>query len=93
MNIPESEEQISTEEAARLLFTSHTYLERMLDANQIPSVHGTQGDQRGVRKVDVIGYKDELRIRQQAALNTLVKTSEAMRLYDVKSTAPRAPKL
>ena len=89
----ESEEQVSMDEAARLLFTSRTYFERLLDANQIPSVHGTQGGQRGVRKVDVLRYKDDLRIRQQAALNMLVKTSEAMRLYDIKSIAPREPEL
>jgi excisionase family DNA binding protein len=88
----EDEQQISTEEAARLLFASHSYLVRLLDTNQIPAIHVTQEGRRRVRKVDVLCYKDELRTRQQAALNIMVKTSEAMRLYDIKSIAPRAPK-
>jgi hypothetical protein len=84
---PGDEDRITIEEAARLLFvTRRRALELLAPGRQAATDDAPESP--AVRRVDVLRCRDELRTRQQAALAELVRTSEALRLYDAKPGTP-----
>jgi excisionase family DNA binding protein len=84
--------ELTTEEAAKLLFVSRPYLVKLLDTNIIPLAQVTVGGQRRVRKEDVLRYKALLRFRQENAMRELAKATDELAPYEVPPTKARGRK-
>lgn len=84
--------ELTTEEAAKLLFVSRPYMVKLLDTQLIPLAHRTVGGQRRVRKVDVLRYKALLRSRQENALGELAQATDELSLYERQPATPRSRK-
>jgi excisionase family DNA binding protein len=91
-NSAEDDTELTTEEAAQLLFVSRPYMVKLLDTHVIPLAHRTVGGQRRVRKVDVLRYKALLRSRQEIAMGKLAKANDTLSLYEGQPAITRTRK-
>lgn len=87
----EDDAEISTEEAASLLFVSRPYVVKLLDSGKIPLAQKTVGGQRRVKKAEVLKYKAAMKDRQTRALDEMVAASEELDLYAADPTPPVKP--
>lgn len=73
-------EELTTQMAAKLLNVRHSYLLRVLDAGELPSL--AVGAERRVRVGDLLRYKQDRDERRREALQRLAQLSEELGLYD-----------
>lgn len=77
--------QLTTQEAADLLNVSRTYLVRLLDRGDIPSVK--VGRHRRVTFGDLMAYKKSQMDKRKEALTNLIQESEELGLYERPKTS------
>lgn len=78
----EDGDELTSEEAARLLRVSRTHLNTLLDAGKLGAVRRTEGGHRRVAKAAVLAYKAESQQRQAQGLAAMAEASHRLGLYD-----------
>jgi len=77
---PEDDEEITSEEAAKLLRVSRTHLNTLMDRGLLAGSR-TAGGHRRVSKASLEAYKSEARKKQLHGLRQMVSASNEMGLY------------
>lgn len=75
-------DDLSYEEVAALLHVSHAYLKKLIAEGKLGDISGTSTGQGRIKRTAVLGYKDEMRVRQKEGLNTMTEASVRAGLYD-----------
>ena len=95
---PDESDELTSEEAAKLLYVSRTRLNTLVDTGRLGEVPRTAGRHRRISKATVLQYKADSKKRQEKGLKAMIKASERLGLYDEEfaSTAnipvrPRTP--
>jgi excisionase family DNA binding protein len=68
------EEVISTSDAAKLLFVSHPHVVKLVEEGKLP-LHHLTGQNRFLRKVDVLAYRAKKSLEARAFLETQTEDS------------------
>ncbi|MFM0179043.1 excisionase family DNA-binding protein [Paraburkholderia aspalathi] len=80
---PKSEdEELTSEEAARLLHVSRTHLNTLVDEGKLGVVRHTQSGHRRIQRTAVLAHKEKIKTMQKKGLDRTVDASERMGLYD-----------
>ncbi|WP_207000781.1 excisionase family DNA-binding protein [Trinickia mobilis] len=64
-----TDEIISTSEAAKLLFVSHPHVLKLIEEGKLP-LHHVTGQNRFLRRVDVLDYKAKKKVEAGAFFRT-----------------------
>ncbi|MGF6505889.1 excisionase family DNA-binding protein [Paraburkholderia sp. 32] len=84
-DVPEEKsEELTIEEAARLLFVSRTHLNKLLDDGKLSGVRTTEDGQRRIPRTTVVAYREQMRAAQKEGLNRMVESTDRMGLYDAE---------
>lgn len=74
-------EELTSEEAAKLLHVSRTHLNTLVDEGKLPSAR-TRGGHRRIPRSAVLAYREQMRAAQSAGLERMMDASERLGLYD-----------
>jgi excisionase family DNA binding protein len=80
--VPEDAEELTSEDAAKLLHVSRTHLNTLVDSGELGEIRRTAGRHRRISKAAVLRYKAASQERQSKGLDAMVQASERLGLYD-----------
>lgn len=78
---PDETDELTSEEAAKLLHVSRTHLNTLVDTGQLGEVCRTAGRHRRIPKAAVLRYKTASKERQAKGLDAMAQASERLGLY------------
>lgn len=79
---PDETDELTSEEAAKLLHVSRTHLNTLVDMGRLGEVCRTAGRHRRIPKAAVLQYKAASKERQAKGLDAMAEASERLGLYD-----------
>ena len=79
---PDETDELTSEEAAKLLHVSRTHLNTLVDTGRLGEVSRTAGRHRRISKAAVLQYKAASKERQAKGLDAMAEASERLGLYD-----------
>ena len=79
---PDESDELTSEEAAKLLHVSRTHLNTLVDTGRLGEVSRTAGRHRRISKAAVLQYKADSKKRQEKGLKAMIEASERLGLYD-----------
>ncbi|KXV09514.1 hypothetical protein CR51_10190 [Caballeronia megalochromosomata] len=74
-------DELTREEAAKILHVSSAYLDKLIVAGLLPGVDVTEGRERILRR-SVLAFKRKLGKEQKASLRSMMEASERAGLYE-----------
>ena len=80
--VSDEADEITSEEAAKLLHVSRTHLNTLVDTGQLGEVRRTAGRHRRISKAAVLQYRAASKERQAKGLDAMAEASERLGLYD-----------
>lgn len=80
--VPDEADELTSEDAAKLLHVSRTHLNTLVDTGQLGEVRRTAGRHRRIPKAAVLQYKAASKERQAKGLDAMSEASERLGLYD-----------
>ena len=83
MRRPNIDQKIDRNEAARLLFVSHSHFDALVRSGKLAAaLCGPPGPQQLFSKAVLLDYKKRLKTRQRRALKNMMEATGRMGLYD-----------
>jgi excisionase family DNA binding protein len=77
-------DDLTSEEAARLLHVSRTHLNTLVDEGKFGEVRHTEGGHRRIPRAAVLAYRGKSKMTQTKGLDKMVEASGRMGLYDAE---------
>lgn len=81
------EDEVTSEEAAKLLFVSRTHVNKLVREGLLGEVRSTEGGHRRIPRAAVLAYKAEMKIKQGRALDKMMEATARMGGYDEETAA------
>lgn len=77
-----SDELLSPEQAAELLFVSPAHVNKLIDAGELRGAIRIEGGLRRVPKTSVLNYRTESKARQARGIARMTEASQRLGLYE-----------